>query len=112
MKKYVPEGDLHDTNYVNAYNTAMVLEAVLKACGDDLSTENILKQAYAIKDLELPMLLPGIKVNTSPTDHVPVDQMQFMRFNGNTWARFGELLRGNGGASFPGAGGGAKRSGP
>jgi branched-chain amino acid transport system substrate-binding protein len=95
MTKYVPEGDLHDTNYVNAYNSAMVLEAVLKACGEDLSTENILKQAYSIHDLELPMLLPGIKVNTSPTDHVPVDQMQFMRFNGKTWDRFGELLTGN-----------------
>ncbi|HVQ80293.1 MAG TPA: ABC transporter substrate-binding protein [Pseudolabrys sp.] len=95
MIKYVPDGDLHDTNYVNSYNSAMALEAVLKACGDDLSTENILKQAYAIKDLELPMLLPGIKVNTSPTDHVPVDQMQFMRFNGKTWERFGELLTGN-----------------
>jgi hypothetical protein len=95
MVKYVPDGDLHDTNYVNAYNSPMVLEAVLKACGDDLSTENILKQAYSIRDLELPMLLPGIKVNTSATDHVPVDQMQFMRFNGKTWERFGELLTGN-----------------
>jgi branched-chain amino acid transport system substrate-binding protein len=95
MIKYVPDADLHDTNYVNAYNSAMALEAVLKACGDDLSTENILKQAYAIKDLELPMLLPGIKVNTSPTDHVPVEQMQFMRFNGKTWERFGELQTGN-----------------
>jgi ABC-type branched-subunit amino acid transport system substrate-binding protein len=95
MTRYVPEADQHDTNYVNAYNSAMVLEAVLKACGDDLSTENILKQAYAIHDLELPMLLPGIKVNTSPTDHAPVDQMQFMRFNGKTWERFGELQTGN-----------------
>src|ERR1700742_1186359 len=95
MTKYVPEADQHDTNYVNAYNSAMVLEAVLKACGDDLSTENILKQAYAIHDLELPMLLPGIKVNTSPSDHAPVDQMQFMRFNGKTWERFGELQMGN-----------------
>ena len=95
MTKYVPESDQHDTNYVNAYNSAMVLEVVLKACGDDLSTENILKQAYAVKDLELPMLLPGIKVNTSPTDHVPVDQMQFMRFNGRSWDRFGELQTGN-----------------
>jgi branched-chain amino acid transport system substrate-binding protein len=95
MTKYVPEADLHDTNYVNAYNSAMVLEAVLKACGDDLSTENILKQAFSIHDLELPMLLPGIRVNTSPTDHVPVDQMQFMRFNGKSWERFGELQTGN-----------------
>lgn len=95
ISKYVPEADQHDTNYVNAYNSAMVLEAVLKACGDDLSTGNILKQAYAIRDLELPMLLPGIKINTSPTDHIPVDQMQFMRFNGQNWQRFGELQTGN-----------------
>jgi ABC-type branched-subunit amino acid transport system substrate-binding protein len=95
MTKYVPEADQHDTNYVNAYNGAMTLEAVLKACGDDLSTVNILKQAFAIKNLELPMLLPGIKVNTSPTDHIPVDQMQFMRFNGKSWERFGELQTGN-----------------
>ena len=95
MSKYVPEADQHDTNYVNAYNSAMALEAVLKACGDDLSTENILKHAYAIHDLELPMLLPGIKINTGPTDHIPVDQMQFMRFNGQNWQRFGELQTGN-----------------
>ncbi|MCP1966471.1 ABC transporter substrate-binding protein [Bradyrhizobium elkanii] len=95
MTRYVPEGDQHDTNYVNAYNSAMALEAVLKACGDDLSSENILRQAFAIKGLELPMLLPGIKVNTSPADHVPVDQMQLMRFNGKTWDRFGELQTGN-----------------
>jgi len=95
MARYIPEADQHDTNYVNAYNSAMALEAVLKACGDDLSTENILKQAYSIRDLELPMLLPGIRINTSPTDHVPVDQMQFMRFNGKSWERFGELQTGN-----------------
>ncbi len=95
MTKYVPDADQHDTNYVNAYNSAMALEAVLKAGGDDLSTDNILKHAYAIKDLELPMLLPGIKINTSPTDHVPVDQMQFMRFNGQSWERFGELQKGD-----------------
>ena len=95
MTKYIPEADQHDTNYVNAYNSAMALEAVLKACGDDLSTENILKQAYSIRDLELPMLLPGIRINTSPTDHVPVDQMQFMQFNGKSWERFGELQTGN-----------------
>jgi len=76
-------------------STVMEPAGVLKTCGDDLSTENILKQAYAIKDLELPMLLPDIKVNTSQTDHVRVDQMQFMRFNGKTRERFGELLTGN-----------------
>ncbi len=66
-----------------------------KACGDDLSTENILEQAYAIKELEVPMLLPGIKVGTSPTGHIPVEQIQFMRFTGKQWERFGELLTGN-----------------
>lgn len=95
MTKYVPDGDQQDANYINAYNSAMAMEAVLKACGDDLSTENILKQAFAIHDLELPMLLPGIRINTSPTDHVPVDQMQFMRFTGTSWERFGELQSGN-----------------
>ena len=95
MVKYAPDADLHDTNYVNSYNSAMALEHVLRACGDDLSTENILRHAYSIRNLELPMLLPGIKINTSPTDHVPVDQMQFMRFNGKTWDRFGELQTGN-----------------
>jgi branched-chain amino acid transport system substrate-binding protein len=95
MVKYAPEADLHDTNYVNSYNSAMTLEHVLKACGNDLSTGNILKQAFSIKDLELPMLLPGIKINTSPTDHIPVEQMQFMRFTGKAWERFGELQTGN-----------------
>jgi branched-chain amino acid transport system substrate-binding protein len=95
MAKYMPDGDVRDQNFVNGYNSAMVLEAVLKACGDDLSTANILKQAYAIKDMELPMMLPGIRVNTSPTDHVPIEQMQFMRFTGRQWERFGELQTGN-----------------
>jgi branched-chain amino acid transport system substrate-binding protein len=95
MARYMPDGDVRDQNFVNGYNSAMVLEAVLKACGDDLSAENILRQAYAIKDMELPMMLPGIKVNTSPTDHVPIEQMQFMRFTGRQWERFGELQTGN-----------------
>jgi ABC-type branched-subunit amino acid transport system substrate-binding protein len=95
MAKYVPDGDIRDSNYVNGYNSAMVMVHVLKACGDDLSRENIMKQALAIKDLELPMLLPGIKVNTGPNDHVPVEQMQFMRFTGKQWERFGALQTGN-----------------
>jgi ABC-type branched-subunit amino acid transport system substrate-binding protein len=95
MAKYMPDGDVRDQNFVNGYNSAMVLEAVLKACGDDLTTQNILEHAYAIKDMELPMMLPGITVNTSPTDHVPIEQMQFMRFTGKQWERFGELQTGN-----------------
>jgi hypothetical protein len=68
---------------------------VLKATGTDLSPENIRKQAYSISGLELPMLLPGIKVNIAQGDHTPVKQMQFMRFNGKQWDRFGEILSAN-----------------
>ncbi|BAM92374.1 putative ABC transporter substrate-binding protein [Bradyrhizobium oligotrophicum S58] len=92
MARYVPDGDLRDSNYVNGYNNGMVLEHVLKAAGNDLSRDNILRQALSIKDLELPMLLPGIKVNTGETDHLPVEQVQFMRFTGKQWERFGEVL--------------------
>ena len=90
MVKYIPDADLHDTNYVNAYNSAMALEAVLKACGDDLSTENILKQAYAIKDLELPMLLPGIKVNTARPTMSRSTRCSSCASTARAWERFGE----------------------
>ncbi len=92
LQKYVPDGDLRDQGFVNGYNSAMAMVQVLKQCGDDLSPDNILKQALNLKDLELPMVLPGIKVNTSPTDHLPVEQMQMMRFDGKQWVRFGEVL--------------------
>jgi hypothetical protein len=95
MTKYARDGDIRDQNYVFGYNFAMALEHVLKAAGNDLSSENVRKQAYSIRDLELPMLLPGIKVNTAPDDHIPVKQMQFMRFNGKQWERFGEILTAN-----------------
>ena len=65
---------------------------VLKACGDNLTRENVMKQAASIKDLELGGLLPGIKVNTSATDFAPISQVQLMRFKGETWERFGEIL--------------------
>jgi branched-chain amino acid transport system substrate-binding protein len=67
---------------------------VLERCGDDLSRENILRQALAIKDLELPMLLPGIKINTSPDNYFLIRQMQLLRFNGEIWEPFGELISG------------------
>src|SRR3979490_2115203 len=92
MAGYARDGDIRDQNYVFGYNFAMAVEHVLKAAGNDLSPENVHKQAYSIRDLELPMLLPGIKVNTAPDDHTPVKQMQFMRFDGKQWERFGALL--------------------
>ena len=95
MDKYYPDGDKTNVFTVFASTVAQALVDTLKRCGDTLTRENVMKQVASIKDLELPMLLPGIKVNTSPTDHVPVEQMQFMRFNGKTWERFGELQTGN-----------------
>jgi branched-chain amino acid transport system substrate-binding protein len=65
---------------------------VLKACGDDLTRENVMKQAASIKDLELGGLLPGIKVNTSPTDFAPLSQLRLEKFKGETWDLFGEIL--------------------
>ena len=94
MAKYMPGSDARDQNFVNGYNSAMTLEAVLRACGGDLSTANIMKQAQSLHDLELPMLLPGIKVSTGPTDHMPVKQMQMMRFDGKQWVRFGDVMSG------------------
>lgn len=91
MQKHIPDGDLRDSNYVNGYNNGMVLEHVLKAAGNDLSRDNIMKQALSIKELELPMLLPGIKVQTAADDHLPIEQVQFMRFTGKQWERFGEV---------------------
>jgi branched-chain amino acid transport system substrate-binding protein len=80
---------------VNGYNYAATMVQVLKQAGSDLSRENIMRQATNIHDLALPMLLPGIKVNTSPTNYYPVQQMQLMRFDGKQWVRFGDLVRGD-----------------
>jgi ABC-type branched-subunit amino acid transport system substrate-binding protein len=95
MTKYMPDADPRDQNYVNSYNEAMTLVQALKQAGNDLSRQNIMKQAANIKDLQLPMMLPGIKVNTSPTDYYPIEEMQMMRWNGKQWVRFGELLSGS-----------------
>jgi branched-chain amino acid transport system substrate-binding protein len=67
---------------------------VLKQCGNDLSSDNIMRQAANLKDLELPMLLPGIKVNTSPANYSPIRQMRLATFNSESWELFGELLTG------------------
>jgi branched-chain amino acid transport system substrate-binding protein len=79
---------------VYGFTTAATMVHVLAQCGDDLSRENILRQALAIKDLELPMLLPGVKINTSPDNYFLIRQMQLERFNGELWEPFGELISG------------------
>jgi branched-chain amino acid transport system substrate-binding protein len=91
MKKYYPEGNIEDGFNVYAYSVAQSLVHVLKQCGNDLSRQNIMKQAASIKDLSLPMLLPGIKLNTGPDDFYPIEQEQLAKFDGERWALFGEL---------------------
>ena len=91
MKKYYPEGALDDQANAYAYSVAQTLMQVLKQCGNDLSRENIMKQAASLKNLELPLLLPGIKINTSATDFAPIEQEQLARFDGERWGLFGEL---------------------
>ncbi len=79
---------------MGGFTTAQLLVHVLKQCGDDLTRENVMRQAASIQNLELPLLLPGIRVNTSKTDYLPVDQIQLIRFDGKRWIRVGELIEG------------------
>jgi branched-chain amino acid transport system substrate-binding protein len=92
MKKYYPEGALDDQANGYAYNVAILMTQVLKQAGNDLSRENLMKQAASLKNVELPLLLPGIKVNTSPTDFAPIEQEQLAKFDGEKWALFGETI--------------------
>ena len=92
MKKYYPDGALDDQSNGFGYNVAILMTQVLKQCGNDFSRENIMKQAANVKNFELPLLLPGIKVNTSPTDFAPIEQEQLAKFDGEKWSLFGEII--------------------
>jgi branched-chain amino acid transport system substrate-binding protein len=94
VAKYMSPKDLIDANAVYGFDAAAAMVQVLKQCGADLSRDNVMKQAANLKDLELPMLLPGIKINTSSTNYRPIRQMQLATFNGESWELFGELLQG------------------
>jgi branched-chain amino acid transport system substrate-binding protein len=96
MAKYMPGADTTDGAYPFAYAVSKAMLQVLKQCGDDLSRENIMKQAANLHDLELPTLLPGIKLNTSPTNYHPIRQMQFEKFDGSIWVLFGDVITGAG----------------
>jgi branched-chain amino acid transport system substrate-binding protein len=95
LDKYYPEANRVDSFVMYGYTVAQTLEHVLKASGDNLTRENVMKQAAGIKNLELGGLLPGIKINTSATDFAPISQVQLIRFKGDTWERFGEILSGD-----------------
>jgi branched-chain amino acid transport system substrate-binding protein len=92
LDKYFPEANRTDASVIYGYTVSQTLVHVLKQCGDNLTRENVMKQAASIKDLELGGLLPGVKVNTSATDFAPLSQLQLMRFKGDTWERFGDII--------------------
>jgi len=96
MKKYNRSGNVADADTVYGYSAAQTMVAVLKACGNDLTRENLMKQAANIQDLQLPMLLPGIIVSTSVNDFAPIKQMQLQKFDGITWQLFGDVISGSG----------------
>lgn len=92
MKKYYPEGDVTDSLNSIGYAVAQTLAIVLKQCGDDLTRANLIRQAASLKDVELPLLLPGIRLNTSATDFAPIEAVQLVRFDGQRWQRMGDLI--------------------
>jgi branched-chain amino acid transport system substrate-binding protein len=94
MDKYYPEGDKTNSSNVSAYATSRLLVQVLKQCGDNLTRENVMKQAANLKNIDLGMLLPGITANTGPNDYFPLEELQMRRFNGEGWENFGPVISG------------------
>jgi branched-chain amino acid transport system substrate-binding protein len=92
MDKYYPQGDKTSSFTVYGYAVSSTLLEVLKRTGDNLTRENVMKQAASLKSLEVPLLIPGIKINTSPTDFYPIQSVRLQRFEGKTWRLFGDVL--------------------
>jgi branched-chain amino acid transport system substrate-binding protein len=94
MDKYLPGADQTDGGYIAAYAVSNTMLKVLKQCNGDFSRENVMKQATNLHDVDNPLLLPGIKINTSPTNYHPIRAMQLMKWDGKTWVRFGSIIEG------------------
>ncbi len=94
LAKYYPEGNKTDATLVYGYGAAQTLVKVLQMCGDDLTRANVMKQAASLKDFVPDTLLPGITINTSATDFAPIQQLQLMRFKGEKWDLFGDIISG------------------
>ena len=94
VENYIPEGKAMESTVLTGYSIAQTMAEAIRLCGDDLTHENLMKQAASLKDLQLDGLLPGVTVNTSATDFSPIDQFQMMRFQGERWTRFGEVIAG------------------
>ncbi|HJS86479.1 MAG TPA: hypothetical protein VJ779_13560 [Acetobacteraceae bacterium] len=94
MAKYLPTADVSDGYYVWGYGVSYLLWKVLEQCNGDFSRENVMRQATNLKGLEVPVLLPGITVNTSPANYHTIGAMQLSRWDGKSWVRFGEVIEG------------------
>ncbi|NEV01403.1 ABC transporter substrate-binding protein [Bradyrhizobium uaiense] len=94
MDRYYPDGDKGNANNLYGYVQAEAMVQVLKQCGDNLTRENVMKQAANLKNFHSDLMLPGVMVNTSPDDYFPIEQMQLMRFNGEAWELFGDVITG------------------
>ncbi len=92
MKAYLPNADLSNSNYAAGYHFANLMVKVLTACKDDLSRENIMRQAASLREVPLPLLLPGVTVSTDAEDYLPFQQLLLRRFDGKSWVGFGEIL--------------------
>jgi branched-chain amino acid transport system substrate-binding protein len=92
MKNYYPDGDLADYGNGFAYAISWTLAAMLKECGDDLTRANVMKKVSSMKDIEVPMLVAGIRLNTSEIDYAPISQTQLVQFDGKRWMPMGEVL--------------------
>lgn len=94
LAKYLPEVSRGDSSAMTGYNIGLTMAEVLCRCGDEMTRDNLMKQAASLRNLEQGSLLPGIKVNTGPDGHAPIEQLQLMRFEGEHWSLFGEVLSG------------------
>jgi ABC-type branched-subunit amino acid transport system substrate-binding protein len=92
MNKYFPDGDKLDHGTIVGYGVAQTLVQILKQCGDDLTRANVMKQAASLKDFRTEVLLPGVQINTSPTDFAPISQLQLEKFKGEKWELFGDVI--------------------
>ncbi len=97
VQKYMPGANIADANLVYGYAAAQTMVQVLKQCGDELTRANVMKQAASLKDFAPDTLIPGIKVNTSPTDFAPIEQLKMMRFSNGKWDLFGDIMSAEGG---------------
>jgi branched-chain amino acid transport system substrate-binding protein len=94
IDKYIPDGDKSDSSYIYGYSVTRTMVQVLRQCGDNLTRENVMRQAASLRNFEPGLLLPGISINTSATNFAPIEQLQLMKFAGQTWHLFGHVMSG------------------